>query len=66
MSDIVIADPLPLMRRYLGDGSLSNDEREILLFALYMESLQKDDGIASQAVRALKETYAHQSKLQDL
>lgn len=31
-----------LMMKYLGmvDGALSSDEREILLFALYMESLE--------------------------
>jgi len=48
MKDII--DPLPLMVRYLdGKTELTNDEREILLFALYMESLKKKRGLAAKA-----------------
>ena len=52
-SDVV--DPMPLMVRYLdGKPALTNDEREILLFALYMESIKKKNGLASKALKQLK------------
>jgi len=54
----MIVDAMPLMRKYLGDGKLSNDEREILLFALYLESLQRTHGIAYLALKALRVTGA--------
>jgi hypothetical protein len=52
-----IVEPLPLMVRYLdGKPDLTTDEYEILLFALYMESLKRRNGLASKALKQLKET----------
>jgi hypothetical protein len=49
-----IVDPLPLMIRYLdASAELSDDDREILLFALYIESL-KNNGLADQAITEMK------------
>lgn len=52
--EVCIANPLLLMMRYLhGKPDLSNDEREILLFALYMES-SKRGGLAAEAIKELR------------
>lgn len=40
---------LSLMKKYLGDGELTNDERELLLFAFYLESLGRK-GLAYRAL----------------
>ncbi len=54
----MIADPLPLMVRYL-DGNttrmLTHDEVEVLLFALYLESLKTNprDGLAAKGTMVL-------------
>ncbi len=47
----MIVDPIPLLRKYLFDdtATLTNDEREILLFALYCEST-KNKGMAKQVI----------------
>jgi hypothetical protein len=46
-------DPVELMARYLdGKPDLSNDDREVLLFALYMESKQ-NKGLACRGVELL-------------
>jgi hypothetical protein len=50
----MIVDPLPLAVRYLeksGDD-LTHDEIEILLFALYMESV-KNGGLMASAVKQI-------------
>lgn len=53
MSKCVVANPLELMCRYLdGKDMLSPDEREILMFALYMESV-KNKGLAADAIKKL-------------
>ena len=63
----MIVDPLLLMVRYLdGDIPLSDDEREILLFALYMESLRNMDGLALQGVAELKKIGKKESSKLDL
>lgn len=50
----MIVDALPVMIKYLdGKVELSNDEKEILLFALYAESIKCPDGLASQAKKKL-------------
>ena len=49
----LVANTLDLMKRYLdGKDALSNDEREILLFSLYIESKQRG-GLAQQGWDAL-------------
>jgi hypothetical protein len=51
---MTIVDPMPYMLAYLdGVNELKNDEREILLFALYMESV-RSKGMAAEAVKILK------------
>jgi hypothetical protein len=51
--DIVV--PLRLMIRYLTDEPpLENDEREILLFALYIENKAVSYGISNRALSELK------------
>lgn len=51
-----IVDPLPLMVRYLdGDGLMSNDEREILMFALYLENKNLEGGLVAQAIKKMRE-----------
>lgn len=51
----MVADPMPYMLAYLdGVNELKNDEREILLFALYMESI-KNKGLAYEAVEILRQ-----------
>lgn len=51
--DIVI--PLSLMIRYLTDEPpLETDEREILLFALYMENKSVTYGLSNKALAELK------------
>lgn len=48
-----IADPVELMRRYLdGKDDLFPDEKEILMFALYMESMNLH-GLAYQTSKAM-------------
>lgn len=51
-----VTDPIPLMAKYLdgNQGELTNDEREILLFALYCESRENPEGIANCGIRRLK------------
>jgi hypothetical protein len=46
-----VVDALPLMMRYLhGKGDLSHDEKEILLFALYIENRTIKDGLVERAI----------------
>src|SRR5208282_1484605 len=53
-----VTDPIPLMVKYLdGKPMLTNDEREILLFALYLES-KSNNGLAVQGAKALAENVA--------
>ena len=47
-----ITNPVELMARYLGAGpELTNDDREVLLFALYVESKQRGDGITAAGMK---------------
>lgn len=63
----MIADPLPLMVRYMEidtHETLTNDEREILLFALYTESLRRRpvDGLAAKALGVIATKMAVEQK----
>lgn len=50
----MVVDPTPLMIKYLGGKpELANYERELLLFALYIESASTPDGLAAKARRLL-------------
>jgi ribosomal protein L37E len=51
----MIVNPLSLMVKYLdGQSNLTNDERELLLFALYCESRDRNDlGLAALATARL-------------
>jgi hypothetical protein len=52
-----------LLKRYNGIGKdLTNDEREILLFALYNESESREEGIAHRAKLACERIWAAQQK----
>jgi hypothetical protein len=58
-------DPLELMRRYLdGKPMLTNDDREVLLFALYMES-KNNNGLAKEALDSLKQAHAKEGGSRD-
>ncbi len=47
----MVVDSLALMKKYLnGTPELPNDEREVLLFALYVESKARG-GLAADAIR---------------
>lgn len=52
----MIVEPVGLMVKYLDSenaGELTNDEREILLFALYCESRDRKSGLVGLAVKRL-------------
>jgi hypothetical protein len=50
---VSIVNPVLLLSKYLdGKEPLTNDEREIVLFALYCESRTYENGMAAQALKA--------------
>jgi len=54
MTKCVVADPVEIMCRYLdGKDDLSPDEKEILMFALYCESKDREGSIVQLAIKKL-------------
>ena len=54
MTKCLVANPVELMCRYLdGKDDLSPDEKEILMFALYCESKDREGSLVQLAIRKL-------------